>query len=142
MTGHITLPAESPDGAVRLRSVVRSDGSLNINVRVNGERGYRLALFGGNSPSLCVQRKDSLGKFVALDKKALVPAPRAGEIVEMELRVVGKTLIGKWQGVELLRTEDDALTEPGAITVTFGGDPVDVRAFDILNLGTAPDGAK
>ncbi len=138
MKGHISLPAESADGAVRLRSVFRADGGLNINVRANGEREYRLAIFGGSSPSLWLQRKDSLSKFVALDKKALAPIPRVGEIVEMELRIVGKSIIGKWQGVELLRAEDDAITEAAAITVTFAGDPVDVRSFDILNLGTAP----
>jgi len=53
----------------------------------------------------------------------------------MEFRVIGKSLVGKWQGGELLRVEDDGITEAGTASIRKGGEPVELRSAEFLDLG-------
>ena len=138
---NVSLTGILKDGAVRMLFSF-TDKSKAYACEVKARRAkkgdYSLHLSGvDNRTALHITRDESgkglrsLGRFVLPGGKPW-PAERP---VELELRVVGTTLVGKLNGVELGRVEDGALTE-GQLAIRLETGAV-LHAVETLDLSKA-----
>jgi len=137
-SGHVQATLQTAASDIRMRVDYRVGGNPNrlaaLAFRLTDVNNHLLLLYNANA--LHFYRRQA-GAYTLLASSATLPSVAAGSIQRMEVRAVGATLSGWWNGVQVVQTVDgfqQTATRHG-LDWNAGYDPA--AAFDNLEIRNA-----